>query len=61
MTVKQLIHVNTNGKNPTYITFIHFTKAYDKAWLDAVMYDMNKEGIYRQGLSCYTTHASNLS
>ena len=35
---------NKEQKKPTYITFLDETKAYDKAWLDAIMYTMNKHG-----------------
>jgi hypothetical protein len=45
MTMKQLIQINKNNNKPTYIAFLDVTKAYDKAWLDAIMYVMYKEGI----------------
>ncbi len=32
-------------RKPLYIAFLDVTKAYDKAWLDGIMYVMNKEGI----------------
>ena len=31
-----------------YIVFLDVTKAYDKAWLDALIYVRNKRGINRQ-------------
>ena len=40
LKIKELINHNKN----TYITFLDVTKAYDKAWLDAIMYVMNKQG-----------------
>jgi hypothetical protein len=33
---------------PTYIVFLDVTKAYDKAWLDALLYVLNKRGINTQ-------------
>jgi hypothetical protein len=45
LTLKQLIQINDNNKKPTYITFLDVTKAYDKAWLDAIMHVMHKQGL----------------
>ena len=28
-----------NNKKPAYIAFLDVTKAHDKAWLDAILYD----------------------
>ena len=44
LRIKELIRKNKEQKKPTYITFLDVTKAYDKAWLDAIMYTMNKQG-----------------
>ena len=33
-----------NNRKPAYIAFLDVTKAYDKAWLDAILYIMHKEG-----------------
>ena len=44
LKIKELINHNKTNKNNTYITFLDVTKAYDKAWLDAIMYVMNKQG-----------------
>ena len=38
-------HIRQNRKD-AYITFLDVTKAYDKAWLDAILYVMHKEGTY---------------
>jgi hypothetical protein len=35
-------------KKPTHIVFLDVTKAYDKAWLDALLYVLNKRGINTQ-------------
>ena len=44
LKIKELINHNKMNKENTYITFLDVTKAYDKAWLDAIMYVMNKQG-----------------
>ena len=33
------------NKKPLYIAFLDVTKAYDKAWLNAILYVMHKNGI----------------
>ena len=33
------------NKKMVYIVFLDVTKAYDKAWLDAIMYVMHQEGL----------------
>ena len=38
LKIKELINHNKTNKKNTYITFLDVTKAYDKAWLDAIMY-----------------------
>ena len=38
-------HIIQNRKD-AYVTFLDVTKAYDKAWLDAILYVMHKEGTY---------------
>ena len=38
-------HIIQNRKD-AYITFLDVTKAYDKAWLDVILYVMHKEGTY---------------
>ena len=44
LRTKELIRLNKLNKKTTYITFLDVTKAYDKAWLDAIMYTMDKQG-----------------
>ena len=44
LKIKELINHNKTNKKNTYITFLDVTKAYDKAWLGAIMYVMNKQG-----------------
>ncbi len=45
LTLKEAIQSERNRKKPVYLVFLDVTKAYDKAWLDAIMYVMNKEGL----------------
>ena len=46
LTLKELIQISKQKKSKqTYITFLDVTKAYDKAWLDGIMYVMDKQGI----------------
>ena len=42
--LKDTIRTIRNNKKPAYIAFLDVTKAYDKAWLDAILYIMHKEG-----------------
>ena len=44
LRTKELIRLNKLNKKTTYITILDVTKAYDKAWLDAIMYTMDKQG-----------------
>ncbi len=45
LIIKDLIHHAKKSRKPLYIVFLDVTKAYDKAWLDAIMYVMHKEGL----------------
>ena len=45
LVTKEIIQLAKVTRKPLYIAFLDVTKAYDKAWLDAIMYVMNKEGI----------------
>jgi hypothetical protein len=42
LTLKDLIKL---GNKKVYIVYLDVTKAYDKAWADAIMYVMHKEGL----------------
>ena len=48
LILKEAINAARTQKQPVYATFLDVTKAYDKAWIDAIMYVMNKRGIYSQ-------------
>ena len=43
--LQTIIEWNKIRKRPTYITFLDVTKAYDKAWIKAIMYVMEKVGL----------------
>ena len=45
VVLKETIKEIRKQKNPVYMVFLDVTKAYDKAWLDAIMYVMHKEGL----------------
>ena len=45
MVIKDPIQETQNNKKPIYIVYLDVTKAYDKAWLDAIMYVLYKEGV----------------
>ncbi len=45
LVLKELIQQSKKKKKPLYIAFLDVTKAYDKAWLDAIMFIMHKEGV----------------
>ena len=42
LIIKELMQKAKEDKKPIYIAFLDVTKAYDKAWLDAIMYVMHK-------------------
>ena len=44
LILKNSINKIRSNHKPAYIAFLDVTKAYDKAWLDAMMYVMHKEG-----------------
>ena len=43
--LNETIYQARKMKKKVYITFLDVTKAYDKAWLDAILYVLNKEGL----------------
>ncbi len=45
LIIKEVIHLAKTKRKPLYMAFLDVTKAYDKAWLDAIMYVMEKEGL----------------
>ncbi len=45
ITLKEAINTIKKMKKTAYIIFLDVQKAYDKAWLDAIMYVMHKNGL----------------
>ena len=45
LIMKEVINYLKNKKKSIYVAFLDVTKAYDKAWLDAIMYVVYKQGI----------------
>ena len=45
LILKDLIKDAQNRRKTTYAAFLDVTKAYDKAWLDGIMYAMHKRGL----------------
>ena len=45
LIMKEVITYLKNHRKNVYIAFLDVTKAYDKAWLDAIMYVMYKQGL----------------
>ena len=61
LVVKELINIAKKKRKPLYIVFLDVTKAYDKAWLDAIMYVMHKEGLQSKHWSLVRKLNQNLS
>ena len=45
ITLKQLIQEIRDDGKTAYVIFLNVKKAYDKAWLDAILYVLNKNGV----------------
>ena len=45
LILKELTQKAKESKKAIYVAFLDVTKAYDKAWLDAIMYVMHKNGL----------------
>ena len=45
LVLKELVHLAKNKRKGAILVFMDVTKAYDKAWLDAIMYVLHKQGI----------------
>ena len=45
LLMKEVITHLKNKRESIYLVFLDVTKAYDKAWLDAIMYVMHKQGL----------------
>ena len=45
LILKELAYITKQKKQQLILTYLDVTKAYDKAWLDAIMYVLHKRGI----------------
>ena len=45
LILKELVHIAKQGKKNIILTYLDVTKAYDKAWLDGILYVLHKQGI----------------
>ena len=45
LILKELIHLAKRERKGTILTYLDVTKAYDKAWLNAILYVLHKQGI----------------
>ena len=45
LILRELENIAAKQRKKTYMAFLDVTKAYDKAWSEAIMYVMHKEGI----------------
>ena len=45
LILKDIIRQQKRRRKPLYITFLDVTKAYDKAWLDGLLYNMYNRGV----------------
>ena len=43
--LKSLINHSKLSRKPMHIIFLDVTKAYDKAWLNAILYVLHKNGL----------------
>ena len=50
IVLKQTIQEITEKKQTVYIIFLDVQKAYDEAWLDAIMYALHKNGVEGKNL-----------
>lgn len=61
ITLKQTIQEIRNRNKTAYIVFLDVQKAYDKAWLDAILYAMHKNGVKGKNLQIMKLLNSNLT
>ena len=61
LILQETIRKNKNNKKPTYITFLDVTKAYDKAWIDALLNALKNKGATNNDLRIIHNLNSNLT
>ena len=45
LIIKKLVQLAKKNRKDTILTYLDVTKAYDKAWLNAILYVLYKQGI----------------
>ena len=45
LILKEIIQIAKSNKKNVILTYLDVTKAYDKAWLDAILYVLHKQGV----------------
>ena len=61
ITLKQTINeIKKKGKT-AYVVFLDVQKAYDKAWLDAILYALHESGVTGKNLSIARKMNTNLT
>ena len=45
LILKELVNICKMNKREAILVYLDVTKAYDKAWLDAIMYVLHKQGV----------------
>ena len=45
LILKELVHIAKTDRKKTTLIYLDVTKAYDKAWLNAILYVLHKQGI----------------
>ena len=61
IVLKQIINEIRNKGNTAYLVFLDVQKAYDKAWLDAILYALHKNGVTGKNLQMVKKLNSNLT
>ncbi len=61
ITLKEVVAKIRKNKKTAYIIFLDVQKAYDKAWLDAILYVLNKNGVEGKNLEMARKMNSNLT
>ena len=54
-------HKKNNQKEDLHMAFLDVTKAYDKAWLNAILYALNRSGLTGKYLNIVTNINKNLT
>ena len=61
IVLKQTIQEKQEKGHTAYIIFLDVRKAYDKAWLDAIIYTLHKNGVHDKNLRMIKKINSNLT